>query len=159
MGTLQLDFQLPKRFNCQYSDRDGKLKTPVVIHRVIYGSLERFIGILLEHCGGALPVWLAPVQVKLIPIASRHVEYADALAAKFQSLRLRCEVDDSAERMNYKIRRAQGEKVPYMLIIGDREVEKQEVSVRLRSEEDLGSVPVSDFIALVQKAVADKIRS
>lgn len=159
MGTLQLDFQLPRRFNCQYIDRDGKLKVPVVVHRVIYGSLERFMGILIEHTAGAFPAWLAPVQVKIIPIADRHLEYADRVAEQLRAMRLRCEVDDSAERMNNKIRRAQGEKIPYMLVVGDREVQENAVAVRLRSQQNLGSMPVADFIALAKVAIEEKHRA
>jgi threonyl-tRNA synthetase len=156
MGTLQLDFQLPKRFNCQYVDRDGSQKIPVVIHRVIYGSLERFMGILIEHTAGAFPVWLAPVQVKIVPIADRHIEYAQQVADQLKAKRLRCEIDDSAERMQNKIRKAQGEKVPYMLVIGDREVEQKAVSVRLRTKENLGSKSIDEFIAIAQAAIAQK---
>jgi threonyl-tRNA synthetase len=155
-GTIQLDFQLPLRFQCEYIDRDGKFKTPVVIHRVIYGSLERFIGILLEHTGGALPVWLSPVQVKIVPIADRHFEYAEQVASELKSERLRVEIDYSGERMQNKIRRAQVEKVPYMLVVGDRESNEKTVSARLRTEENLGGMPVAAFLARVKKAIADK---
>lgn len=156
MGTLQLDFQLPRRFKCQYVDRDGQLKEPVVIHRVIYGSLERFMGILIEHTAGAFPVWLAPVQAKIIPIADRHVDYAQRLAEQLRAQRIRIEIDDSSERMNNKIRRAQLEKVPYMLVVGDHEVEQESVSLRLRSNENLGSIAVSAFIQRALAAIADK---
>ncbi|MBX3012168.1 MAG: threonine--tRNA ligase [Caldilineaceae bacterium] len=156
MGTIQLDFQLPRRFGCTYVDRDGLEKTPVVVHRVIYGSMERFIGILIEHTAGALPVWLAPTQVSIIPITDHQLPYAQTVASQLRKLGLRVEVDDSAKRMNAKIREAQVQKVPYMLVIGKREAEHGQVSVRLRTEADLGAMPVADFIALAQQAVVEK---
>lgn len=156
MGTIQLDFQLPQRFGCTYVDRDGSEKTPVVIHRVIYGSMERFVGILIEHTAGALPVWLSPVQVRLIPITDHQLPYTHAVAAQLRKAGLRVEVDDTAKRMNAKIRDAQVQKVPYMLVIGNREMENGQVAVRLRTEADLGAMAVADFIALAQKAVAEK---
>lgn len=156
MGTIQLDFQLPQRFGCTYVDRDGSEKTPVVIHRVIYGSLERFVGILIEHTAGALPVWLAPVQVRIIPITDPHLPYAHQVASQLRKAGLRVEVDDSAKRMNAKIREAQVQKVPYMLVIGNREQENGQVAVRLRTEENLGAMVVEEFIALARQAVAEK---
>lgn len=156
MGTLQLDFQLPRRFGCKYTDREGREQTPVVIHRVIYGSLERFIGLLLEHTAGALPVWLAPVQVRVIPITSEHQVYANAVASQLRAARLRVEVDESDKRMNAKIRDAQQQKVPYMLVIGNRELQEQTVAVRLRSEENVGAMPVAAFIDLAQQAIGEK---
>lgn len=156
MGTIQLDFQLPRRFGCVYVDRDGSEKTPVVIHRVIYGSMERFIGILIEHTAGALPVWLAPVQAVIIPITDHHLAYGQAVAAQLRKAGLRVEVDDSGKRMTAKIREAQVQKVPYMLVIGNREMENGQVAVRLRTEEDLGAMDVAAFIALAQQAVSEK---
>ncbi len=120
LGTIQLDFQLPRRFNCSYIDKDGQEKTPVVIHRAICGSLERFIGILIEHTAGAFPVWIAPVQVRLIPIADRHIAYAQQVMEHLRSQGIRVEMDDSRERMNAKIRDAQLQKIPYMLVVGDK---------------------------------------
>jgi len=156
MGTVQLDFQLPRRFGCTYVDRDGNEKTPVVLHRVIYGSMERFIGILIEHTAGALPVWLAPVQARLIPITDNHLAYTQQVASQLRKARLRVEVDESGKRMNAKIRDAQVQKVPYMLVVGNREMENGEVAVRLRTEEDLGAMTVEAFIALAHQAVAEK---
>ncbi|MCB0105257.1 MAG: threonine--tRNA ligase [Caldilineaceae bacterium] len=156
MGTIQLDFQLPRRFGCTYVDRDGSEKTPVVIHRVIYGSMERFIGILIEHTAGALPIWLAPVQARVIPITDHQVAYAAEVANQLRKAGLRVEVDDSAKRMNAKIRDAQVQKVPYMLVVGKREMAQAQVAVRLRSEEDLGAMSVAAFIALAQEAIAEK---
>lgn len=155
-GTIQLDFQLPRRFGCTYTDRDGTEKTPVVIHRVIYGSLERFIGILIEHFAGSFPVWLAPVQAVIIPIADRHLPYAYQVREQLRAGGLRVEVDDSNDRMQAKIRQAQLQKVPYMLVTGDREVESARVSVRLRTNENIGSMPVEQFLAMVQRLVAEK---
>lgn len=156
MGTIQLDFQLPRRFGCVYVDRDGNEKTPVVIHRVIYGSMERFIGILIEHTAGALPVWLAPVQARIIPITDQHLAYGQEVARQLRKAGLRVEVDDSAKRMTAKIRDAQVQKVPYMLVIGNREMENGQVAVRLRTEEDLGAMAVDAFVALAQQAVSEK---
>lgn len=155
-GTIQLDFQLPRRFGCTYTDRDGTEKTPVVIHRVIYGSLERFIGILIEHFAGAFPVWLAPVQAVIIPIADRHLPYAYRIRDRLYEAGLRVEVDDGDERMQAKIRNAQLQKIPYMLVVGDREVAEENVAVRLRTNENLGSMPIERFEAMVRRIVADK---
>jgi len=155
-GTIQLDFQLPRRFGCKYTDSDGQEKTPVVVHRVIYGSLERFLGILIEHTGGAFPVWLAPVQAMLIPITDRNVDYCRQVKQTLRDAGIRAELDDSDIRMNAKIRSAQLQKIPYMLVVGDREMEAEAVAIRLRTNENLGAVPVADFIARVQGAVADK---
>jgi threonyl-tRNA synthetase len=155
-GTIQLDFQLPRRFGCTYTDRDGTEKTPVVIHRVIYGSLERFIGILIEHFAGAFPVWLAPVQATIIPIADRHLPYAYRVRDRLRDAGLRAEVDDGDERMQAKIRSAQLQKIPYMLVVGDREVNEESLAVRLRTNENIGSMSIERFITMVQRLVAEK---
>lgn len=146
MGTIQLDFQLPRRFNLTYADKDGIDKTPVVIHRVIYGSLERFIGLLIEHFAGAFPFWIAPTQCVVIPITDRHIPYAESVHRKLISQRIRSEVDHRNARMNAKIRDAQLQKVPYMLIVGDKEQESGAVAVRTRDGEDFGAVPIERFI-------------
>lgn len=156
MGTIQLDFQLPRRFNCQYTDKDGSKKHPVVIHRVIYGSMERFIGILIEHTAGAFPVWLSPVQAVIIPVADRHLDYAKSVLAKLKAKGIRAEVDQSGERMQKKIRNAQGQKTPYMLVVGDREMENGTLSVRLRTEADLGAMSLNDFAARVNQVIEAK---
>jgi threonyl-tRNA synthetase len=156
MGTIQLDFQLPRRFSCTYVDKDGTEKTPIVIHRVIYGSLERFIGILIEHTAGAFPTWLAPVQVKIIPITDQQLPYCSELLSEFKSQGVRAELDSSEQRMNAKIRDAQLQKVPYMVIVGKREVEDQKVSVRMRTGEDRGAMPKSEFMAMLKEAIQDK---
>jgi len=154
--TIQFDFNLPGRFDMTYIGEDGKEHRPYMVHRALLGSLERFYGVLVEHYGGAFPVWLAPVQATLIPIADRHVEYARQVAARLKQAGLRAEVDDSSDRMGNKIRKAQEQKVPYMLVVGDKEVEAGAVAVRLRSNENLGPKPVEEFIALAQAAVAEK---
>jgi threonyl-tRNA synthetase len=158
MGTIQLDFQLPRRFDCAYIDKDGSEKTPVVIHRVIYGSLERFVGIFIEHTAGAFPAWMAPVQARIIPISDRHAEYGREVLEHLRGQGLRVELDDSSERMNAKIRDAQVQKVPYMLVIGDREVSEKTVSVRLRTNEDLGAMPLKQFVERIKGVVEMRSR-
>jgi threonyl-tRNA synthetase len=156
MGTLQLDFQLPRRFDCVYSDRDGSLKTPVVLHRVIYGSLERFIGILIEHYEGAFPLWIAPIQAHVIPIADRHLDYADQVRAALTAEGIRCEVDDSDNRMNAKIRNAQLQKIPFMLVVGDKEVEERMVSVRRLTGRSTESVAVEEVVRRMRSEIDGK---
>ena len=156
MGTIQLDFQLPRRFKCVYSDKDGTEKTPIVIHRVIYGSLERFLGILIEHTAGAFPVWLAPIQARLIPISERHADYAKEIASELRDLGLRVDLDDSDDRMNAKIRDAQMQKIPYMLVVGNREVAERTVSVRLRTEENLGAMTIASFSEMAKLVISEK---
>ena len=154
--TCQVDLNLPERFDITFTGQDGHAHRAIMIHRTVLGSMERFIGGLIEHYGGAFPVWLAPVQAILIPIADRHVEFAQRVAGRLREVGLRVEVDDSSERMNAKIRRAQLQKVPYMLIVGNREVEKEAVAVRLRTEEDLGARPVEEFVQMAKSAVEEK---
>ena len=154
LGTIQLDFSLPERFDLEYVDHDSVRRRPVVVHRAMVGSLERFMGVLIEHYEGAFPVWLAPVQAVVIPIADRHVEYARQVEQRLAQHDLRVDVDDRNERMNAKIREAQLKKVPYMLIVGDREAQSDSVSMRLRSNEDLGSMPVEQALASMKEAVA-----
>lgn len=155
-GTIQLDMQLPEKFDLTYVGEDGLKHRPVMIHRVVYGSIERFIGILIEHFAGAFPAWLAPTQVRILPITERHIEYAQKLAEKMFDLGIRVHLDDRNEKIGYKIREAQVQKIPYMLVVGDKEVEDGTVSVRRRSEGDLGAMPADDFAALLVKEVADK---
>ena len=149
MTTIQFDFNLPERFDMVYVGADGRDHRPYMVHRALLGSLERFFGVLIEHYGGAFPVWLSPVQVEIIPIADRHVAYADELLGKLKAAGLRAQVDDGSDRMNAKIRNAQLQKIPYMLVIGDRELEAGAVSVRLRTNENLGSMSVKDLIGRV----------
>jgi len=154
--TIQFDFNLPERFDMTYVGEDGQEHRPYMVHRALLGSLERFFGVLIEHYAGAFPVWLSPVQARVIPIADRHVEYARQVADQLRQAALRVEVDDSGDRMQAKIRNAQLQKVPYMLVVGDREQEAGTAAVRLRTEENLGAMPVADFVARAQKAIADK---
>jgi threonyl-tRNA synthetase len=155
-ATIQLDYQLPERFDLKYIGADNTEHRPVVIHRAIFGSFERFIAILIEHYAGAFPVWLAPVQAMLIPIADRHVEYCKQVKERLGVAGLRVEIDASVERMNAKIRNAQMQKIPYMLVVGDREQEQGAVAVRLRSGEDLKSKSVDDFLNLASDAISKK---
>ena len=155
-GTIQLDFQLPERFELEYTGADGQKHRPIMIHRVVFGSVERFIGILTEHFAGAFPMWLSPVQVQILPISERHHDYCEKLQKELEDAGLRVESDMRNEKIGYKIREAQLQKTPYMLVIGDKEVESGEISVRHRKEGDLGTMAVKDFIARAQKEVADK---
>jgi threonyl-tRNA synthetase len=156
LSTIQFDFTLPERFDLVYVGEDGQDHRPYMIHRALLGSMERFMGVLIEHFAGAFPVWLAPVQAVLIPIADRHFDYAQEVAESLESEGLRVEVDTRGERMNAKIRDAQNQKIPYMLIIGDREVEDQTVSVRLRSEENLGAMSLEAFKAQAEQDIQSR---
>ncbi len=156
LGTVQVDFLLPERFELEYTGEDGQKHRPVMIHRAPFGSMERFVGILIEHFNGAFPPWLAPVQAMVIPIADRHVEYARAVAEQLAAAGIRAEVDDSSERMNKKIRAAQLQKIPYMLVVGDKESETGAVAVRTRDNEDRGAQPVADFVAELAARVAER---
>ncbi len=155
-GTIQLDFQMPECFELTYIGADGEKHRPVMVHRTIYGSIERFIAILTEQYAGAFPTWLAPLQVIVIPISEKQYEYADDLAKKLESFDIRVESDNRGEKVGYKIREAQLRKIPYMLIIGDKEVENSTVSVRDRKEGDIGSMNLEDFINKIEKEIKDK---
>jgi threonyl-tRNA synthetase len=157
LSTIQVDFIQPARLGLTYIGEDGAEHTPVVLHRAVTGSTERFLGVVIEHFAGAFPVWLAPTQVMLIPIADRHLAYAGMVAEQLRQAGLRVEVDDRGERMNAKIRDAQNQKIPYMLVIGDREVEQGTVSVRLRTEEDLGAMDLHSFIEQAQKDIREGV--
>lgn len=150
-GTIQLDFQMPERFDLTYIGEDGEKHRPVMLHRVIFGSIERFIGILIEHFAGAFPTWLAPVQVRILPIADSHKEYAEKLKKEFEENEIRVEIDEREEKIGYKIREAQLQKIPYMLIIGDKEVEANAVGVRSRKDGDIGAMKVTEFIAKIKE--------
>jgi threonyl-tRNA synthetase len=156
LTTIQFDFNIPERFDMTFVGQDGLEHRPYMVHRALLGSLERFFGILIEHYAGAFPVWLSPVQAEVIPIADRHNEYAHQVVGQLREAGLRVEVDDSSERMQAKIRDAQLQKIPYMLVVGDREAEKGAVAVRLRTEEDLGPRPVEEFISMAKEAIAEK---
>lgn len=151
MGTVQVDFQLPLRFNLSYIDSNGDKKTPILIHRALFGSFERFIGIITEHFAGAFPVWLAPVQVKILPISDSQKEYAEKVAEELGKKGLRVELDDRQEKIGYKIREAQLQKIPYMLAIGDKEIAENAVSVRSRKDGEIGKMSIEDFAKKVQE--------
>ena len=155
-GTIQLDYQLPGRFNLEYTGEDGQKHCPVMIHRVVFGSIERFIGILTEHFAGAFPTWLTPVQVEIIPITERAHEYARQLKAKLDEAGVRSEADYRSEKMNYKIREAQLQKIPYMLVVGDKEVENGTVSVRARKEGKGGTMGADEFVAQILDEIKNK---
>ena len=155
-GTIQLDYQLPGRFNLEYTGEDGQKHCPVMIHRVVFGSIERFIGILTEHFAGAFPTWLTPVQVEIIPITERAHEYARQLKAKLDEAGVRSEADYRSEKMNYKIREAQLQKIPYMLVVGDKEVENGTVSVRARKEGKGGTMSADEFVAQILDEIKNK---
>ena len=154
--TVQFDFNLPQRFGITYIGEDGNEHQPYMVHRAIFGSLERFMGVLIEHYGGAFPVWLAPLQVKIIPIADRHFDYARKIGNKMDASGLRCEVDLGTDRMNSKIRQGQLQKIPYMVIVGDKEVESDTVSVRSRNGEDVGVVSVKDLVNSIVSESSNK---
>lgn len=149
--------QLPQRFDATYIGQDGEKHRPVMIHRVLLGSIERFIGILIEHYAGKFPVWIAPTQVKILPISDKYNDYAKAVKDALFAKGLRVEIDDRAEKMGFKIREAQLEKVPYMLVVGEKEVEANAVSVRSRDKGEMGSLSVDEFVAMVCKEVEDKV--
>ena len=155
-GTIQLDFQLPQRFEMEYVGEDGAKHRPIMVHRVAFGSIERFIGILIEHFAGKFPVWLSPLQVKILPITDRQLPYANELYAKMKELGIRVEVDDRSEKIGYKIREAQMSKVPYMLVIGEKEAEAGLVALRRRDKGDMGAVNADEFIATVLDDIANK---
>ena len=152
-GTIQLDFQMPERFDLEYVGEDGEKHRPVMIHRALLGSIERFIGVITEHFAGAFPAWLSPVQVKLLPVTDRAMDYAKNVAAQLDSQGFRVEVDGRNEKIGKKIREATLEKIPYMLVVGDRDMENKTVSVRTRGGEDLGAMPLADFAAKLHEIV------
>jgi threonyl-tRNA synthetase len=154
--TIQFDFNLPGRFDMTYIGEDGQEHRPYMVHRALLGSIERFFGIMVEHYGGAFPVWLMPVQAMVIPIADRHNAYARQVLDQLEQAGLRAEVDLSSDRMNAKIRNAQMQKIPYMLVIGDREVEDEQVNLRLRDGSKPGAMSVPDLIAMIEEAVAER---
>lgn len=157
-GTIQLDFQMPEKFDLVYVGADGEKHRPVMIHRVVFGSIERFIAILTEHFAGAFPIWLAPVQVKLLPIIDKHHEYAKEVCDQLQARGIRVEIDLRNEKIGYKIREAQMEKLPYMLVIGDKEVENRQVAVRSRKDGDLGPMSLDAFLGRITEEIASKAK-
>lgn len=155
-GTIQLDMNLPERFDMEYIGEDGQKHRPIMIHRACFGSMERFIGILTEHYAGAFPTWMAPVQVKILPISEKHVEYAEKLSKQMRNDYVRVEVDDRSEKIGYKIRQAQMAKVPYMLVVGDKEVEEGTVNVRKHGGDELGSVPFEEFFNSIKIEIKER---
>ena len=153
ISTCQLDFLLPRRFELSYIGEDGKEHTPVVIHRAILGTFDRFLSFLIEETKGAFPMWLAPVQVKILPITDAHMEYAKSVCEQLQKEGIRVELDDRNEKIGYKIREAQLEKVPYMLVVGQKEMEEKTVGVRSRKEGDIGAVKVSAFVETIKEEI------
>lgn len=156
MGTVQVDFQLPLRFNLSYIDKNGEKKTPILIHRALFGSFERFIGIITEHFAGAFPVWLAPIQVKVIPITDAHLPYAEEAAEKLREKGIYVELDSRNEKVGYKIREVQLQKIPYMLIVGDKEIKDRTVSVRSHKSGELGAIPLEEFIKKIESEIKNK---
>ena len=155
-GTIQLDFQLPLRFNLEYTGADGEKHRPIMIHRVIFGSIERFIGILIEHFAGAFPTWLSPVQVKVLPISDKYMEYGEKVKAALEAANIRTEIDTRAEKIGYKIREARLQKIPYMLVVGAKEEEENTVSVRSRFAGDEGAKSLDDFIAAITEEIKNR---
>lgn len=154
-GTIQLDFQLPLRFSTEYVGADGEKHRPIMIHRVVFGSIERFIGILTEHYAGKFPLWLSPVQIKILPISDRFIDYAQGIMNELKEFGFRCEMDSRSEKIGYKIREAQLEKVPYMIIVGQKEMESHEISIRKRDEGDLGQISVTEFISQLKEEMGE----
>ena len=156
-ATIQLDFNLPERFDIKYQDKDGLLKTPVMLHRVIFGSMERFHGILIEHYAGAFPTWLAPHQVAIVPIADRHADAAAQIANNLKKQGIRALLDDRSESMNYKIREnLQHKKIPYVLVVGDKEIEEKTVAIRARGRGQIGTKPVDEFASKLLEEIKTK---
>jgi threonyl-tRNA synthetase len=156
VATIQVDFQQPDRFGLEYIDSDGQPKRPVMIHRAIFGSFERFVGVLVEHYAGAFPTWLAPVQARVLPISEKHIEYARTVHARLRAARIRAELDDRNEKLGYRIRDAQVRKVPYMLVVGAREAENGTVSLRHRTGDDLGAVPLDRVLADLAREIGSR---
>lgn len=155
-GTIQLDMQMPQRFDLEYVGADGEKHRPIMIHRVAFGSIERFIGILIEHFAGAFPTWLAPVQVKVLPISDKYMDYANKVLARLDEAGIRAETDTRAEKIGYKIREAQMNKIPYMLVVGAKEEETGVVSVRSRFAGDEGAKGLDEFIASAKEEIEAK---
>ena len=155
-GTIQLDMQMPQRFDLEYTGADGEKHRPVMIHRVAFGSVERFIGILIEHFAGAFPTWLSPVQVKVLPISDKYMEYANTVLAQLNDAGIRAEIDTRAEKIGYKIREARLQKIPYMLVVGAKEEEEKVVSVRSRFKGDEGQKDLQAFIADILEEIRTK---
>ena len=156
-GTIQLDFQMPEKFDLTYIGEDGQKHRPVMVHRVVYGSIERFIALLTEHYAGAFPVWLAPVQVRILPISEKHHDYAKKIEKQLRAVDIRVEVDQRREKINYKIRETQTEKIPFALVVGDQEAESETVAVRRYGQGNAGEkMSIVDFITLISDIIKNK---
>jgi threonyl-tRNA synthetase len=155
-GTIQLDFQMPLKFELEYTGSDGLKHRPIMIHRVVFGSIERFIGILIEHYAGKFPTWLAPVQVRLLPITDRNSDYTDKILAALKAAGIRCESDKRQEKTGYKVREAQMMRIPYMLVLGDKEQEDGTVSVRRRDSTEMSVMPIGEFVSMVTKEIKER---
>jgi threonyl-tRNA synthetase len=156
LSTVQFDFNLPQRFDLEYVAEDGTRKQPLMVHRALYGSIERFFGVLIEHYAGAFPVWLSPVQVAMIPIAERHTEYAEKVASQLRPAGVRVEVDSRNEKMNAKIREHAMQKVPFLLVVGDKEAEANKVNVRTRGKEKTEDMGTAEFVEKIKRLIAEK---
>jgi len=156
LSTVQVDFNLPQRFGLEYVAEDGSRKQPVMVHRALFGSIERFFGVLLEHYAGAFPVWLSPVQTVMIPIAERHVDYANKVADQLKAAGVRVQVDSRNEKMNAKIREHAMQKVPFLLVVGDKESEAGRVNVRIRGKEKTEDMPAAEFVEKIKKLIAER---
>jgi threonyl-tRNA synthetase len=156
LSTVQVDFNLPQRFELEYVAEDGSRKQPVMVHRALFGSIERFFGVLIEHYAGAFPVWLSPVQVAMIPISERHAEYANKVADQLKAIGVRVEVDARNEKMNAKIREHAMQKVPFLLVVGDKEAEAGRVNVRTRGKEKTEDMSAAEFVEKIRKLIAEK---
>jgi threonyl-tRNA synthetase len=157
LSTIQFDFNLPERFGLEYIGEDGQPHRPYMVHRALLGSMERFFGVLIEHFAGAFPVWMAPVQVVVIPIADRHLEYAREVAKKLRAEGIRVEIDERPDRMNAKIRNAQNQKVPYMLVLGDKEMQTEQVSLRVRDGSQQNNISLGDFIMRAKDRITSRV--
>jgi threonyl-tRNA synthetase len=155
-GTIQLDFQMPEKFDLNYIGEDGEKHRPVMIHRVVYGSIERFIALLTEHYAGAFPTWLAPVQVRILPISDKHNEYAQLIRNRLKDQDIRVEIDDRREKINYKIREVQTEKIPFALVVGDKEAEERTVAVRRYGQKNTETLGLEEFITLIKEEIQSK---
>jgi threonyl-tRNA synthetase len=155
-GTIQLDFQMPERFELEYTDADGSKKRPVMIHRALFGSMERFIGIMIEHFGGSLPLWLSPIQARVIAVSDKYMDYAKQVHSALLAAGIRVDIDDRAEKIGYKIREAETKKVPYMAIVGEKEFEAKTVSVRRHKDGDQGSMDLHGFVERVKTEIQNK---
>ncbi|MDO5331329.1 MAG: His/Gly/Thr/Pro-type tRNA ligase C-terminal domain-containing protein, partial [Bacillota bacterium] len=156
-GTCQLDYQLPGRFNLEYTDANSEKQVPVMIHRVVYGSIERFIGVITEHFAGAFPCWLSPVQVKILPVTDRAYDYADNIKSVLDQHGYRVEIDKRNEKTGRKIRDAQLEKVPYMIVVGDRDIQNNTIALRHRTDGELGTMTLEQFERIIGEDVEQKL--